>query len=61
MIFNEVFFSVHRRIGRQIGKSNFLTVQRFLFTTCTTLHKKNEYKNEKKVVGNRIYNPMGLD
>ena len=23
-------------------------VQRFLLTTCTTLRKKNEYKNEKK-------------
>ena len=28
------------------------TVQRFfIYHTCTTLHKKNEYKKEKKVEG----------
>ena len=32
----------------------------FIYHTCTTLHKKNEYKNEKGG-GNRIYNPRGLD
>ena len=26
----------------------FQRFQRFLFTTCTSLHKKNEYKNEKR-------------
>ena len=34
-------------------------VQRFLFTTCTTLHKKMNIKNEKGG-GHRIYNPRGL-
>ena len=38
------------------------TVQRFfIYRTCTTLQKKNEYKKRKKGGGNRIYNPRGLD
>ena len=33
----------------RLGLKRFQRFQRFLFTTCTSLHKKNEYKNEKKV------------
>ena len=33
----------------------------FIYHTCTTLQKKNEYKKEKKGGGNRIYNPRELD
>ena len=32
----------------------------FIYHTCTTLHKKNEYKKEKKVEEQNLQ-PEGLD